>query len=741
MSAIYSIYTSPNHPPVPGHLPTLIVTPHGRSSHVLYTYLHTNNNKENYLLTPSDAGDLCVAKLYPTQSSTGTASAPSVRCEASRNLRWTINNTGIQVGAPTYSYRVPGKDLTHCRVQLLLQNPVYKLTLPNPDQPSQDQPLFQVSKPSPHATWWTLFYFTYAGHLIPPKRIEFGKIQRNSPEAGGGTRVSITGKSDDEKAVWKTLGDANEDMVEWIVICAALVVLDNEIVTAATLAGINTGSLPPNFPTRPEPASSLPGHAPRTRTTSAPSSRDAQRARSPQAPPPMPSSVSASGHGQPSNHSGRHRQPLLEEISNSRASAPIPQPSHSHNKSLPNSSAYRAPPPEPFHPPAQPQLRPPSQSRHPYAAPAPLPSHAQYQSSLQPQKMPPVAHAQPQKMPPAAHAAHPPRSSYEAGRPVQAPPPTHRASSDPRYAQSAPQQLPSQYQQQQPYPGSQPSMQSQQQPRGGGSPSQPYRAGPPPPHHGSPNGRGGSPQQSHRMPPPPQQYRQPMPPPQQQQERHLVRHQLSDRPVERDPHFDDGGRHRPHSADPPRPQRSQLSASRSYPELPMPNQYSAMPPPHPPQQQQQQQQQQREREQGGRGREPLGLAPSGHQASQPREHSQCHQQTQQPHPQARQQYPLPQQGKPYQPLQSRPPQQPQQQQQRPPGPPRPPQQHAPPQQAPQRQPLEPWLAPKGKAQNSIPPPVAAPSKPAAPPASEKKAPEKKNKSFALFSPPLASTKN
>ncbi|KDE02375.1 hypothetical protein MVLG_07063 [Microbotryum lychnidis-dioicae p1A1 Lamole] len=712
MSAIYSIYTSPNHPPVPGHLPTLIVTPHGRSSHVLYTYLHTNNNRENYLLTPSDAGDLCVAKLYPTQGTTGTASAQSVRCEASRNLRWTINNTGIQ-------------------------NPVYKLTLPNPDQPSQDQPLFQVSKPSPHATWWTLFYFTYAGHLIPPKRIEFGKIQRNSPEAGGGTRVSITGKTDDEKAVWKTLGDANEDMVEWIVICAALVVLDNEIVTAATLAGINAGELPPNFPTRPEPASSMPGHAPRTRTTSAPSSRDAQRARSPPAPPPMPSSVSASGHGQPSHQSRRPGQPLLEPNPNPRARAPMSQPSHSHNNSLPtNSPAYGAPLLKPLSSPPQLQPQPPFQLRHPGAAPAPLPSQPQHQSSHQPHMMPPVA--------------QPSRKSYEAGRPApaQGPPPTHRSLVDPRFAQSTPQQPPSQYQQPQPqqrYPGSHPSMQLQPPNGGGGGapPQQPYRGGPPPPHRGSPNGGGESPQQSQRMPPPPQQHLQPMPPPRlQQQERPLIRHQLSDRPVARDLRYDEGARSRPHSAEPPRSQPLHVSASRSYPELPTPQPYSSMPPP------QQQQQQQRERERNGRNREPVGLTPSGHQISPPRSrsqpprgHPQYQQQPQQPLPQARQQYlqPWPQGQQVYAPQQSRPPQQ---HQQRPPGPPQqrppPPAQQAPAQ--PPRQPLEPWLQPKGNAQNPIPTPVAAPK--AAPTASsEKKAPEKKNKSFALFSPPLASTKN
>ena len=62
MAAIYSVYTSPSHPPIPNHLPTLIVTPHGnvcfilschfspissaillgQPSNILYSYLHTN---------------------------------------------------------------------------------------------------------------------------------------------------------------------------------------------------------------------------------------------------------------------------------------------------------------------------------------------------------------------------------------------------------------------------------------------------------------------------------------------------------------------------------------------------------------------------------------------------------------------------------------------------------------------------------------------------------------------------
>ncbi|GAA5837015.1 hypothetical protein JCM9279_007733 [Rhodotorula babjevae] len=237
MSAVYSIFTSPHHPPVPDHLPTLVVTPHGRPQQVLYTFLHTNVNTENYLLTPAPEGDLCVAKLYPPDSSGslrgaggsggasssghGAAAAPSVRCEAGRGLGWRVVQTGIQ-------------------------NPVYKILLPNPDMPGEDQPLFQVSKPNPNATFWTLTYFAYAGHLIPPKRVEFGRISKNGPEQGGGTRLAITGRNDEEKAVWASLGSGNEDAVEWLVVCAALVVLDDEIVFAAAGAGAKMRSRPPS---------------------------------------------------------------------------------------------------------------------------------------------------------------------------------------------------------------------------------------------------------------------------------------------------------------------------------------------------------------------------------------------------------------------------------------------------------------------------------------------------------------
>ncbi|KAF8522228.1 hypothetical protein BU17DRAFT_44968, partial [Hysterangium stoloniferum] len=247
--AVYSVYTSPNHPPMPNHLPTLIVTPHGNPQNILYSYLHTNYNTENYLLTPSPQGELCVAKLFPPKPSggKGTASDPghgtsaprTVRCEASRNLKWSIANTGVM-------------------------SPIYKLSLPSPD--SADLPLFQISKPNPNAVFWSMFYFAYAGHNIPPKRIEFGKIQKNPPgPGGGGTRISITGKSPEEKAVWQTLGEGNEDCVEWVVLCAVLNLLDDEIMKAAEKnPGIMGGPVPPRAGTAPPQGVGLrdPGPAP-----------------------------------------------------------------------------------------------------------------------------------------------------------------------------------------------------------------------------------------------------------------------------------------------------------------------------------------------------------------------------------------------------------------------------------------------------------------------------------------------
>lgn len=45
-------------------------------------------------------------------------------------------------------------------------SPIYKIV--NQD----DTPLYQISKPNPNADFWTMFYFKYAGHQIPPKRVE-----------------------------------------------------------------------------------------------------------------------------------------------------------------------------------------------------------------------------------------------------------------------------------------------------------------------------------------------------------------------------------------------------------------------------------------------------------------------------------------------------------------------------------------------------------------------------------------
>jgi hypothetical protein len=105
-----------------------------------------------------------------------------------------------------------------------------------------------------------MFYFAYAGHNIPPKRIEFGKIQKNpTGPNGGGTRITISGKSPEEKAVWQTLGEGNEDCVEWVVLCAALNLLDDEIIKAAEknspLAAAPPMASAPSANSRPTPVS------------------------------------------------------------------------------------------------------------------------------------------------------------------------------------------------------------------------------------------------------------------------------------------------------------------------------------------------------------------------------------------------------------------------------------------------------------------------------------------------------
>ncbi|GAA5880838.1 hypothetical protein JCM16303_005138 [Sporobolomyces ruberrimus] len=394
MSAVYSIFTSPNHPPVPDHLPTLIVTPHGRPAQILYTYLHTNLNAENYLLTPSEAGDLCVAKLFPPDRSGGASrsagsssqshgsggSGNHVRCEASRNLRWTVQQTGIQ-------------------------NPIYKLTLPNPESPQEDQPLFQVSKPNPNAGWWSLFYFTYAGHLIPPKRVEFGRIQKNTPESGGGTRVAIIGKTDEEKAVWKTLGEGNEDMVEWIVICAALVVLDDEIISAAEKASGGKIS---------RSALATAGQ----KLSAPPTSQGPPRSPVRTGPPPQQQQ-------QQMPNQGRKVEPPPR-----MASAPIPVPQ--------SGAYYTPPPPHPVLPPPQgaydprhsPHPQQPAYGARSHSAPQqpPQPQQHQHQQQYQPpqqqQQLPfPGQAPSPSNRAPSGYRPGPPRSGMPPTQQLQTPPP------------------------------------------------------------------------------------------------------------------------------------------------------------------------------------------------------------------------------------------------------------------------------------------------------------------------------
>ncbi|KAH9981226.1 hypothetical protein BGW80DRAFT_1247973 [Lactifluus volemus] len=294
MAAIYSVYASPTHPPLPNHLPTLIVTPHGQPSNILYSYLHTNfvQHRELPLDSLSSRRSL-VAKLFPPRAnnpggkpsgsdpghgSPHGSSSRVVRCEASRNLKWSITNTGVI-------------------------SPIYKLALPSPDSP--DLPLFQISKPNPNAAFWSMFYFAYAGHNIPPKRIEFGKIQKNPPGPnGGGTRITISGKTPEEKSVWQTLGEGNEDCVEWVVLCAALNLLDDEIIKAAEK-------------NPPPPAAPMPAGAPVSNGRPAPVSlRD---------PGPAPQPQQMSQRGQPSGQAGVPSPQTRSTPQGYRAQGP-PQP-------------------------------------------------------------------------------------------------------------------------------------------------------------------------------------------------------------------------------------------------------------------------------------------------------------------------------------------------------------------------------------------------------------------------------
>nr|XP_019011961.1 uncharacterized protein I206_02798 [Kwoniella pini CBS 10737]OCF50742.1 hypothetical protein I206_02798 [Kwoniella pini CBS 10737] len=335
---------------MPNHLPTLIVTPHGQPNQILYTYLHTEENRVNYLLTPSPQGDLCVAKLFPPtrpgQPGHSSASVPTVgsnkqphnvvRCEASRDLRWTIENTGVM-------------------------SPIYKIV--NQD----DTPLYQISKPNPNAEFWTMFYFKYAGHQIPPKRIEFGKVAKNPPEKGGGTRITVTGKSEDEKQVWQTLGVGNEDCVEWVVCCACLNLLDDQILQAAEKkAGIlGPASTATSTPASSSPAATSmrpnPGPLQRVPPSSGPRSAGSGSAGG----PGIASTVPRGGPGiassapPPGQHLASNLAQTYRNNPNLR-NAPPPQQQGSYRGPPPPQGQQQRPPPQQGQPPMQ---RPPPQGQ------------------------------------------------------------------------------------------------------------------------------------------------------------------------------------------------------------------------------------------------------------------------------------------------------------------------------------------------------------------------------------------
>ncbi|KNZ59263.1 hypothetical protein VP01_1771g5 [Puccinia sorghi] len=436
MSANYAIYTSPNHQPVPDHLPTLIITPQGKPHQILYTYLHTNYNQENYLLTPSDQGDLCVAKLFPpnrrahkNQNNTlSNADRSAIRCEASRNLKWTIRNEGIQ-------------------------NPVYKLTLPNPENPQVEQPLFQVSKPNPNCPWWTLFYFTYAGHLIPPKRIEFGKIikaQANGPKSSGETKITVTGKTEEEKAVWRTLGEGNEDMVEWILVCAAMNVLDEEITKAAEAAGVQLSARPSTVrpaggPSQPAPRKVLPPaqqqghHAPPA--SNAPQDRQLHPTGNAHRPPvaaPIRPAVYSNNQPPPNkaHQPSHHHHPPQQQgppgsQSSQRSHLPSshnpaqfpPPPIHHHQQYPPSRGPTHAPPPGSHHA----GLRGPPSGHNGKPDLLHEPSELAYRSARQPPpslQMPPRSN-----LAPSPHHHRPPQNMFQPPGPLTAHPSHHPLSS------------------------------------------------------------------------------------------------------------------------------------------------------------------------------------------------------------------------------------------------------------------------------------------------------------------------
>jgi hypothetical protein len=261
----------------------------------------------------------------------------------------------------------------------------------------------------------------YAGHLIPPKRVEFGRIQKNSPESGGGTRVSITGKTDEEKAVWKTLGEGNEDMVEWIVLCASLTILDDEIILAAEKAGLGLSS----------------GHlGVRSRTTSQPqlqppSNRQnppSNHALAPRGPPPP----QQQSRPPPQQRPQPLRRPSMPNIGSNYArdgqqAPPVPNGySNPEQQRATSALAYRQDPPQQQRPQQAPQQQQQQQQQQRYQPP---PSQQQQHQQQQQQAPPSQGYSNRVRPPPIetsslAYANGP--ASAPAGRPGPPPNPYGR---------------------------------------------------------------------------------------------------------------------------------------------------------------------------------------------------------------------------------------------------------------------------------------------------------------------------
>jgi hypothetical protein len=315
-----------------------------------------------------------------------------------------------------------------------------------------------VSKPSPKAKFWSLFYFTYAGHLIPPKRIDFGKIMKNPPEEGGGTRVTILGRSQEEKDVWKTLGENNEDMVEWIVICSALTVLDDEIIKATQRAEGERGlaRLRPapgstaEVPYRAQIENQVPqldaeGPAGRGRAISRKGKeRERERSQPPLRPPPQPQR--ANTYDAPRRErDGLPQLARLELHDNPVSDGPLSAPVHSRAPDLTRAAssnesfltAQTAPssassPPAPY---------PPSRTTTPYyeppygpgpqqgpprrlPSPRPIPPPSSRSRSRRPARDPRAPDDYRYEYDPALEGLIPPSIAYDAsGRPIPPPPP------------------------------------------------------------------------------------------------------------------------------------------------------------------------------------------------------------------------------------------------------------------------------------------------------------------------------